>query len=151
MPLGAPPLHRYAKTISMIKWIRTSRLSIKNSLFGLDARVSVRHWTLVQCRGWRGRRERLVIYCQTSSVSAAHATHCAAYCRPLLPVFSGWILTAPPTIGRRERDCRGKGITVGTMQPEWVGCARNPLMHGEAASNPPKSNPGTKCTTVNST
>ena len=44
--------------------------------------------------------ERLVIYCQTSSVSAAHATHCATYCtpcRPLLRAFSGWILTPPPT------------------------------------------------------
>ena len=45
--------------------------------------------------------ERLVIYCQTSSVSAAHATHCATYCtprRPLLRSFSGWILTPPPTV-----------------------------------------------------
>jgi len=44
--------------------------------------------------------ERLVIYCQTTSVSAAHATHCATYCtpcRPLLRAFSGWIQTPPPT------------------------------------------------------
>jgi hypothetical protein len=38
--------------------------------------------------------ERLVIYCQTTSVSAAHATHCATYCtpcRPLIRAFSGWM------------------------------------------------------------
>ena len=29
------------------------------------------------------RRERLVIYCQTTGVSAAHATHCATYCTPV--------------------------------------------------------------------
>jgi len=37
--------------------------------------------------------ERLVIYCQTTSASAAHATHCATYCtlcRPLVRAFSGW-------------------------------------------------------------
>ena len=40
--------------------------------------------------------QRLVIYCQTTSVSAAHATHCATYCtpcRPLIRAFSGWIRT----------------------------------------------------------
>ena len=44
--------------------------------------------------------ERLVIYCQTTGVSAAHATHCATYCtpcRPLKRAFSGWIRTPPPT------------------------------------------------------
>ena len=49
--------------------------------------------------------ERLVIYCQTSSVSAAHATHCATYCtpcRPLFRAFSGWILTPPPTVPELE-------------------------------------------------
>jgi len=45
-------------------------------------------------------RERLVIYCQTTGVSVAHATHCATYCtpcRPLIRAFSGWIRTPPPT------------------------------------------------------
>jgi hypothetical protein len=44
--------------------------------------------------------ERLIIYCQTTGVSAAHATHCATYCtpcRPLRRAFSGWIRTPPPT------------------------------------------------------
>ena len=44
--------------------------------------------------------ERLVIYCQTTGFSAAHATHCATYCtpcRPLTRAFSGWIRTPPPT------------------------------------------------------
>ena len=42
----------------------------------------------------------MVIYCQTTGVSAAHATHCATYCtpcRPLIRAFSGWIRTPPPT------------------------------------------------------
>ena len=42
----------------------------------------------------------MVIYCQTTGVSAAHATHCATYCtpcRPLIREFSGWIRTPPPT------------------------------------------------------
>ena len=31
-------------------------------------------------------KERLVIYCQTTRVSAAHATHCATYCTPCRPL-----------------------------------------------------------------
>ena len=45
-------------------------------------------------------RERLVMCCQTTGVSAAHALHCATYCtpcRPLIRAFSGWIRTPPPT------------------------------------------------------
>jgi len=34
-----------------------------------------------------GGRERLVIYCRTTSVSAAHATHCATYCTPCRPLI----------------------------------------------------------------
>ena len=48
----------------------------------------------------RNQRERLLIYCKTTSVSATHATHCATYCtpcRPLIRAFSGWIRTPPPT------------------------------------------------------
>ena len=44
--------------------------------------------------------ERLVICCRKTSVSAAHATHCATYCtpfRPLIRAFSGWIRTPPST------------------------------------------------------
>ena len=50
--------------------------------------------------------ERLVIYCQTTGVSAAHATHCATYCtpcRPLIRAFSGWIRTPPPTFSIQEQ------------------------------------------------
>ena len=46
------------------------------------------------------RPERLVIYCQITGASAAHATHCATHCtpcRPLIRAFSGWIRTPPPT------------------------------------------------------
>ena len=42
----------------------------------------------------------MVIYCQTTGVSAAHATHCATYCtpcQPLIRAFSGWIRNPPPT------------------------------------------------------
>ena len=49
--------------------------------------------------------ERLVIYCQTTGVSAAHATHCATFCtpcRPLIRAFSGWIRT-PPSRMRASR------------------------------------------------
>jgi len=56
-------------------------------------------------------RERLVIYCQTSSVSAAHATHCATYCtpcQPLLRAFSGWIITPPPTTPREQEARRSR-------------------------------------------
>ena len=31
--------------------------------------------------------KRLVIYCQTTGVSAAHATHCATYCAPCRPLY----------------------------------------------------------------
>ena len=60
-------------------------------------------WDLLYCvpssleSGWQ---QRLVSHCQTTSFSAAHATHCATYCtpcRPLIRAFSGWIRTPPPT------------------------------------------------------
>ena len=44
--------------------------------------------------------ERLIIYCQTTGVSAAHAAHCATYCTPcrqLTRAFPGWIRTPPST------------------------------------------------------
>ena len=44
--------------------------------------------------------KRLVMYCQPTSVSTAHTTHCDTYCtpcRPLIRAFSGWIRTPPPT------------------------------------------------------
>ena len=54
------------------------------------------------------RGERLVFYCRTTSASTAPCTsrrmccpmHCASYCVPcqqLLPAFSGWIRSPPPT------------------------------------------------------
>ena len=61
-----------------------------------------------------GQRQRLIIHCQTTSVSAAHATHCATYCtpcRPLIRAFSGWILTPPPT-RRRSEDTLPRGCRV---------------------------------------
>jgi hypothetical protein len=38
-------------------------------------------------------------FCRTTSVSAAHATHCATYCTPCQPLlrdFPGWIRSRPP-------------------------------------------------------
>jgi hypothetical protein len=50
-------------------------------------------------------QERLVIYCRTTSASAAHATHCATFCtpcQPLLRAFSGWIRSPPPSPANRH-------------------------------------------------
>ena len=66
-------------------------------------------------------RERLVIYCQTSSVSAAHATHCATNCtpcRPLLRAFSGWSLTPPPTPDAHRVHPQGPQGPAEHMTPE---------------------------------
>ena len=55
-----------------------------------DGRMSVVGSTSCTQRGCHS--ERLVIYCRTRSVSAAHATHCAAYCtscRPRISAFPG--------------------------------------------------------------
>ena len=58
-------------------------------------------------------QERLVIYCQKISVSAAQ--DCATYytpCRPLIRAFSGWILIPPPThCPTRPRRARRRGET----------------------------------------
>ena len=48
----------------------------------------------------QGLHERLVIYCRTTSASAAHATHCATFCTPCQPplrAFSRWIRSPPPS------------------------------------------------------
>ena len=62
----------------------------------------------------------LVIYCQTTSVSAAHATHCATYsppCRPPIRAFSGWDRTPIPT------ECREHSIrqwtAAGAVERIW--------------------------------
>ena len=82
-------------------------------------------------------RERLVVYFQTSSVSAAHATHCATNCspcRPLIRAFPGWIRTPDSTQdreGERSRPARLEQVeqhlacreTSGSLQIEtnvWV-------------------------------
>ena len=93
-PHGARPVHLI---VTMVEWTRTSRMAMKNSPSS-------------RCRWFQGSRPppirssppaaRLVIYCQTTGVSAALATHCATYCtpcRPLIRAFSGWIRTPPPT------------------------------------------------------
>jgi len=50
--------------------------------------------------------ERLVIYCRTTSVSAAHATPCATYCtpcRPLIQAFYGFELHLLPRESKHWR------------------------------------------------
>ena len=62
-----------------------------------DARVE--HQLHARQFDLQGASKKLVIHCQTTSVSVAHATHCASYCtpwRPLMRAFSGWIRTPPP-------------------------------------------------------
>ena len=65
--------------------------------------------------------ERLVIYCQTTGVSPAHAARCATYCtpcRPLIRAFSGWIRTPPPThAAQREARTPGSGGGTGLSRP----------------------------------
>ena len=75
--------------------------------------------------------ERLVIYCQTTSVSAAHATYCATCCtpcRPLIGAFSGWIRTPPPTT--HDHDTR-RHSTPAFVRPVSLMCR-----HGELTSLP---------------
>jgi len=74
----------------------------------------------------------LVIYCQTTSVIAAHAAHCATYCtwcRPLIRAFSRWIRIPPPTWG----GARGGGVvrcgSSGRVSP--AGRARTALAKTE--------------------
>ena len=74
-----------------------------------------------------GVLERLVIYCQTTGVSAAHATHCATYCtpyRPLVRAFSGWIRTPPPT----SRHSRGGGAYMPAVLAAIKSLSRHPLL-----------------------
>ena len=63
-----------------------------------------RGWAVLYAQGTRvARIERLVFHCQTTSVSVAHATHCASYCtpcRPLTRAFSGWNRILPPNLYR---------------------------------------------------
>ena len=78
--------------------------------------------------------KRLVFRCQTTSVSVAHATHCASHCipcRPLIRTFSGWIrtpskifgiLNPPPTPGtiRNPGGWRPGGQTLNPYTPQVV-------------------------------
>ena len=55
----------------------------------------------------------LVIYCRTTTVSAAHAKQCATYCTPrrsLIRAFSGWIRTLPPTKAIHKQDREGDHV-----------------------------------------
>ena len=64
--------------------------------------------------------ERLVIYCQTTGVSAAHATYGATYCtpcRPLIRAFSGWIRTPPPT-SRSQGNRMSPWHSLSTLNPQ---------------------------------
>ena len=74
--------------------------------------------------------ERLVIYCQTTGVSAAHATHCAKCCtpcRPLIRAFSGWIRTPPPTTCDGVAALLPRGTSKVDIKLPGKG---NPIPHG---------------------
>ena len=97
---GARPAHQI---ITMIKWIRTSRLSIKKSPSYRGEAVAEG----VHCRT-RLRLQRLVFHYRTTNASTAPCTsrrmcclmHCASYCalcQPLLRACSGWVRSPPPT------------------------------------------------------
>ena len=87
--------------------------------------------------------ERLVIYCQTTGVSAAPATHCATYCtpcRPLIRAFSGWIRTPLLHLcGKGREPLRPEISTCGTpvLPPERAEGARGNLAHRKA--HPPRN------------
>jgi len=61
-------------------------------------------------------RERLVIYCQPTSIRTAHASHRATYCtpcRPLIRAFSGWITSPPPTVDSTQmRECPARAFSA---------------------------------------
>ena len=95
--------------------------------------------------------ERLLIYCQTTGVSAAHATHCATYCtpcRPLIRAFSGWIRTPPPTRGRTGQNrlgwggiqlCGSVSMTVPKHQQQVLPCPQQkawPLVKSRSPDPP---------------
>ena len=71
--------------------------------------------------------ERLVIYCQTTSVSVAHATHCATYCTPCRP-----LMRVPAHHGVRTFHKKSTCLTQLTLGPYVVHIwSRNP-QHVEA-------------------
>ena len=68
-------------------------------------------------------RQRLVIYCRTTSVSAAHATHCATFCtpcQPLLRAFPGWIRSPPPSIWPEHRVWCAFQVDAGTTHIQHI-------------------------------
>ena len=75
--------------------------------------------------------QRLVIYCQTTGVSAAHATHCATYytpCRPLIRASSG--SRAPPLSKKL-----GTYKTVRTRFWPWLWPDSGPCFQTEGFEN----------------
>ena len=87
----------------------------------------------------RAESKRLVIYCQTTSVSTAHATHCATYCtpnQPLMRAFSGSIRTPPPASSTWNTATRGQHAPslVGSGAP--TGAPRNQLIRNRRPLGP---------------
>jgi len=111
-----------------------TRSSVRNPPpFPLKRARSTKNQHSARVSVFRGQRERLMIYCQTTSVSAAHATHCATYwtpLRPLIRAFSGWIPTPPPTSrcwNSQGRESEQPNMTrPGTRQPEWFHTPQDP-------------------------
>ena len=68
---GARPVHQI---ISMMKWMRTSRLPIKNSLFwvGVQPEEGERVWERIHLRARKGPRERLLYWPPTGPSPLYH-------------------------------------------------------------------------------
>ena len=79
--------------------------------FHLKAKAETWPWLSYMCHiRSTAEQQRLVLYCRTTSVSAAHAAHCATHftpCWPTIRDFFGWIRTPPPN-GRRTRRSRAR-------------------------------------------
>ena len=78
------------------------------------------------------------MYCQTSSVSSAHATHCATYCtpcRPLIRALSGWIGTLPSINMYAEPSGFRMNMFAESSGRRRCGSSRSTKMWGSSASN----------------
>jgi hypothetical protein len=120
LPVCPSPPWRQPRGKSIVSWINSHKNAtrIGLQLWEIDLRfapglLAGAGHSLPVCPSSALLIERLVIYCQTTSVSAAHATHCATHCtpcRPLIRAFSGWIRTPPPKEGLH----RGGGYGAGS-------------------------------------
>jgi hypothetical protein len=116
---------RVEGTVSGAFWVEGVISRIWGQSFGHSPTLNLEADSSTRYGGWG--LTRLVIYCQTTSVSAENATHCATYCtpcRPLIRAFSGWIRTP-----------RGRGFARAALgfEPAALGFERAALGFEPAA------------------